>query len=190
MNVLANRLRDRRDELVARGESMRKRAELAGWAGPSTVYAHLRTYDPYRQSIRADVLDKLAIAFDLDREEIANLAMQATMPEDGNALQLLIRAHMASNDLSLRDVAASTGVGLTTLHSIAKGDHTNITDAVAKKIAKGTRIPVKTIIDAANRAAKRDTYRLPDHITENLTPEQWKKIVKIIEATVSFDEDE
>jgi transcriptional regulator with XRE-family HTH domain len=169
--------------------NMRDQAEKAGWSTPSTMYAHLRTREPYRQVIRPDVLDKLAVAFETDREMLGKLAAESTAATDENPLQMLVRAHLAEKRRSLRDLAKTSGVSATTLHHITSGGHANITDAVAKRLAAGMGIPVKTVRKAADRAAKRDVYRLPQHITDNLTPERWKKIVKAVEVMVTLDDD-
>lgn len=188
MNQLGDLLRNRVAQLKDRGETVRQMAERGGWANsPSTLYDHLRRTQPYGQSIREDVIERLAAAVHLDPEEIRAAAVEATIPLEGSPLQMLLRHRQIELGWSFREVATRSGLSLAYVHNVFMGDAVP-SDEAADKIAVGLDLDGSVVQSALDKTRGQSTYRLPAHIAERLTPESWGKVVKAIEAMVGLDD--
>lgn len=195
MNTLGDLLRQRRDELRRRGESVRKIAERAGLA-ESVVYMHLAKRTPYRQTPYPETIDRLAEGFQLDVETIWARAKESTGNPDGfagNPLQHLLVAARDKLKLSNADVSRQAReIGFTlsraTLTNLMTGKVVNPDPDTLKALSKVLKVPVRQLEEAAVQASQRVSYRLPKRLEERLTPEKWDRIVQIVEGILTVED--
>lgn len=192
MNELGDLLRSRRDELRKRGTTVTAIAEAAGLP-ESTVYEHLKRREPFKASPRRDTLERLAAGFQLDVADVIDAARKSTGPIQGDPLQLLIRSRQVELGRSARQAAivakrAKAPVSEATISAVINGLQSNLTEPTIKGLAAGFDLAEDRIRDAAAQSKARVTYRLPSHIEENLTPERWAKIVRIVSEILDVDE--
>lgn len=191
MNPLGDLLRSRRDQLRGRGESVRKIAHRAGLP-ESTVYEHLARYEPAKGMPRRETLERLAKGFRLDVKDVTEAARNAVGPLRGDPLQLLVRAAQLETGRSARQAvrlakAAGHRVSEATVSAVLNGDHANVTEATASALAAGFDLDPAVVWLAVEQSSSRKHYRLPPHIEEQLTPERWAKILKIVEGILTVE---
>ena len=195
MNTLGDLLRQRRDTLRRRGETVRHIAERGGLA-ESVVYMHLAKRSPYRQTPHAQTLQGLAEGFQLDLDVVWDKAKESTGETDrleGNPLQRLIRMARDEKKLSNADVerlAQAKGHTLTraTMTNLINGKRVGITPETIAALSDVLKIPRRQIEEAAAQASRRVSYRLPKRLEEQLTPEKWDRIVQIVEGILTVDD--
>lgn len=191
MNPLGDLLRSRRDQLRDRGESVRKIAERAGLP-ESTVYEHLARHSPAKGMPRRETLERLAKGFALDVGEVIDAAKHSVGPLSGDPLQLLLRARQVELGRDARQAvrkARQQGLRVSeaTVSMILNGEHSNITEDTATALAAGFDLDVGQVWQAARQSNARVSYRLPAHLEDQLTPEKWAKIVKIVEGILTVE---
>lgn len=100
----------------------------------------------------------------------------ATTPTHDGALGARVRALREGMGLSLRDLAARSGVSAPMLSQVERGE-TSPTLSVAERIAGGLELTLSQLLRlderghvVVTRAGKRRTRRRPGHRTEELTP--------------------
>lgn len=191
MNPLGELLRSRRDVLRERGDTVRKIADRAGLP-ESTVYEHLKKTQPVKGLPQRETLEKLAKGFRLPVAEVVEAAKESVGPLRGDPLQLLIRARQLELGRSARQAvreAKKQGcqVSEATVSAIINGEHTNITEPTVIALAVGFDLDVAAVRIAAAQSNARTSYRLPAHIEDQLTPERWAKIIKIVEGILTVE---
>jgi transcriptional regulator with XRE-family HTH domain len=191
MNPLGHLLRNRRDVLRGRGESIRVIAERAGLP-QSTVYEHLKQAGPVKGMPRRETLEKLARGFQVPVGDLIEAAKESVGPLRGDPLQLLIRTAQLETGRSARQAvrkAKQEGhrIAESTVSAIINGEHANITEPTARALAAGYDLDFTAVWLAAEQSNARTHYRLPAHIEEQLTPERWAKILKIVEGILTVE---
>lgn len=193
MNQLGDLLRAQRDHLRERGDTIEKIADRADMA-QSVIYDHLRRREPFKQTPRMATLRKLAKGFRLSLDDVVAAAREATGPVKGNPLQLLLTARRVELDrtnFEASEIAAERGLSVSpaTLSNILSGKHVNIEDETVRALAAGFDLPVREVRAAAKQARGKVTYQLPPHVEEQLSPEKWARIVKIVENVLAIEDE-
>lgn len=192
MNQLGDLLRGRRDELRKRGVTVEHIADRADLA-PSVVYYHLKQTDPFRQTPRQETLRKLAAGFQIPVTRVREAAREATGPVKGNPLQLLVANARAESGMTFPQAAqkaADAGLSLSTgtLSNITNGQNVNPGAETLKALAVVFDVPLADLKAAAKQARGQFTYRLPSHLEDEMTPEKWRKIIRLVESALDLDE--
>lgn len=190
MNALSELLRQRKEQLLDRGETVRSIAARGGIA-ESTVYEHLKRRDPNVTMPLPETLERLAAAFQLDLADVYEAARASIGPITGNPLQILIRSRQLELGRTNRDAAkrarkAKHPISEATISEILTGVRTKITDGTVAALAAGFDLDPTAVQAAADQSSAGRQYRLPRHIEEQLTPERWAAVVKIVEATLKL----
>lgn len=191
MNALGDLLRARKETLLGRGDTVRAIAARAGLP-ESTVYEHLARREPNKSLPLPETLERLAKGFKLKLSEVVDAARNSVGPLSGDPLQLLIRSRQLELGRSAAQavrLARSEGLRISegTVSAILGGTHTNITDPTCEALAVGFELDVNAVRQAAEQSRNRVTYRLPAHLEDQLTPERWAKIVKIVEGILTVE---
>jgi transcriptional regulator with XRE-family HTH domain len=191
MNALGDLLRSRRDTLRGRGVSVRAIAKKAGLP-ESTVYEHLKKTQPVKGMPQRVTLEKLAKGFDLPVSDLMEAAKESVGPLRGDPLQLLIRSRQLELGRDARAavrVAKKKGQSISpaTISAVLSGEHANITEPTVAALAAGFELDPALVRAAAAQSAARTSYRLPAHLEDQLTPERWAKIVRIVEDILTVE---
>lgn len=193
VNELGELLRARRDVLRERGVTVEQIAERADLS-PSVIYFHLRQQEPYRQSPRRETLKKLAAGFGIPQAKITAAAHEATAQVEGNPLQLLLTARKAELGITIPEIvdgAERLGLKLSSgnVSNILAGRNVNPNVATLRALAAVLDVPLADVQAAAKQARGQFTYRLPRHVEDQLTPERWARVVKLVEAALRVDDE-
>ena len=193
MNALGDLLRARRDTLKARGIGVRKLVDGVDLAN-STVYEYLDAHKPFKTFPRHSTLRKLAEGFQLDLDEVIQAARASTQVIGGNPLQLVLQAAQLETGRTIREAArkatrAGCPISESTISELINGNTWNPTEDTLKALVIGFDLDRKTLDDAANQTRAKVMYRLPSHIEQQLTPERWAKIVKMVEQALDLGSD-
>lgn len=190
MNALGELLRNRRDVLRSRGVTVAQIEDRSGLP-QSTIYEHLRRTAPFETMPRRRTLEKLAKGFQLGVDELVEAA-KLSYGSQGDPLQLLLRAAQVETGRSVRQAvrkAKQEGHALSegTVSAMLTAQHGQISDAILRAVAAGFDLPFTAVRDAYVSSSAKRRYRLPPHIEEQMTPQRWAKIMKIVEDILTVE---
>lgn len=191
MNPLGELLRHRREELRSRGISVVQIATRAGLP-ESTVYEYLKRRQPSEQMPRRATLEKLADGFQLRVDEVVEAAKDSMARVTTDPLTLLVKTGMIESGRSARQAVIAAKkrkhqISEGTISTILADKHGEITPRVLDALAVGFDLDRSAVQTAYEQSARRRRYRLPAHIEEQLTPERWATILKIIENALTLE---
>lgn len=192
MNALGELLRNRREVLRQRGEKVTQIAERAGLP-ESTVYEYLKKTQPMRSTPQRKTLERLARGFKLNVEDVISAAKDSTAPLVGaDPLPALLRSAQVESGRSARQAvrkakAEGHRISEARLSSILNGEAGNLSDHMIAAVAAGYDLDADVVRAAYRQSADRKRYRLPPHLEQQMTPDRWAKILKIVEQILTVE---